>query len=211
MQEATCALGHVFTSASHSQLTTLVANLPWITYRTGFPLLGDKTSDTQWGCMIRSGQMLLATACLTAANVMQHKAPLAELPKPTFTAYARILSMFLDTEDAPFSIHRIATRGAATGVPIGEWFGPSTIADALHSLAAVNSNSPVNTYLSPDGTLYEELIFKAFENDTRPLLLLIPTRLGVDALNPTYYDHIRTVFTFPHCVGISGYIQSFRL
>lgn len=120
----------------------------WITYRSGFvPIprsqdpsanltlsvklrnFGESqgfTSDSGWGCMIRSGQSLLANA-LTILHLGR------DWRKGTDPeGESRILSMFADDPRAPFSIHRFVQHGAsACGKHPGQWFGPSATASCI--------------------------------------------------------------------------------
>ena len=86
------------------------------------------TSDTGWGCMMRSGQMLLAQAFMTHYLGRQFRLPPTE---KTRNMYLIILSWFYDTDASPYSIHKIARAGKLFGKKIGEWFGPSTISYVL--------------------------------------------------------------------------------
>jgi cysteine protease ATG4 len=45
--------------------------------------------------------------------------------------YYQIVRWFLDTPSSPYSVHKIAQSGVKYGKNIGEWFGPSTIAQVL--------------------------------------------------------------------------------
>ena len=45
--------------------------------------------------------------------------------------YWKILNLFLDKKNSLYSIHQIAQMGASEGKPVGEWFGPNTIAQTL--------------------------------------------------------------------------------
>ncbi len=45
--------------------------------------------------------------------------------------YVKIVTRFLDSPTAPYSIHRIALQGVQFGKEVGQWFGPSTIAQVL--------------------------------------------------------------------------------
>jgi cysteine protease ATG4 len=122
----------------------------WLTYRNNFPAiakssdpaatsamsfstrlrnLGNQngfTSDTGWGCMIRSGQSLLANAIFTLRMGRDWRRG----QRPEY--HQELLSMFADTPEAPFSIQKFVQHGAqACGKHPGEWFGPSASARCI--------------------------------------------------------------------------------
>lgn len=86
----------------------------WFTYRSGFPRITNSKyeSDVGWGCMLRTAQMILAECINRAMNF--------SCPKD------QLISMFLDNEEAPLSIHRFVQLGMIhLGKQAGKWFGPS--------------------------------------------------------------------------------------
>ncbi|KAK3809979.1 MAG: hypothetical protein J3Q66DRAFT_287794 [Benniella sp.] len=68
-------------------------------------------SDAGWGCMMRTGQSLLAQAFVC---VMLGRG-----------------NWFADEPERYYSIHNIAKSGLALDKRVGEWFGPSTVAHSL--------------------------------------------------------------------------------
>lgn len=122
----------------------------WLTYRNNFPPIpkstdpaaasamtfttklrnltnhGGFTSDAGWGCMIRSGQSLLANTVLMLR--LRRDWRKGEKMKE----HTEILSLFADTPEAPFSIHKFVEHGAqACGTYPGEWFGPNATARCI--------------------------------------------------------------------------------
>jgi cysteine protease ATG4 len=106
-----------------------------LSFRTRLLQLGNQgfTSDTGWGCMIRSAQSLLA-------NTLQ----ILELGRDwrkgqQIETERRLLSLFADDPSAPFSIHSFVKHGSeACGKHPGEWFGPSAAARCI-KYASVSS------------------------------------------------------------------------
>lgn len=126
------------------------AGLPASPRRWNWPGQGEKlwTSDTGWGCMLRTGQSLLANALIhlhlgrsksavyyqaRADRILDWRRPLAPTVAEEHAVYVKILTWFFDTPSplSPFGVHRMALAGKALGKDVGTWFGPSTAAGSI--------------------------------------------------------------------------------
>ena len=144
----------------------------WLTYRRDIPELGGGvTSDCGWGCMLRSGQMLLAQALLTHWLGRDWRLSSAADPglEPTERwqterLHRAVLAVFADSPDtraAPLSLHAVLRLGRTAGKVAGDWFGPHT---AAHLLAAAARScergagagllDTVAVYVAQDCTVY---------------------------------------------------------
>lgn len=186
----------------------------WFTYRRNFvPIGGDYglSSDRGWGCMLRCGQMVLGQALLFL-HLGREWTWHAETKDPT---YLRILKKFEDSRQAPYSIHQIALTGVAEGKSIGQWFGPNTVAQVLKKLVTFDEWSNLAIHVALDNTVIisdiKDLCLPITENTTKllksewkPLLLIVPLRLGLSEINPIYFDGLRKCFQFPYSLGVIG-------
>lgn len=196
----------------------------WMTYRSAFPpiplsstgrgnmtlatrlrSLADQeglTSDTGWGCMIRSGQCVLANAISLlklGRDWRRGKSPLEE---------QRILSLFADDPRAPFSLHNFVKYGEAScGVHPGEWFGPSATARCIQALAAQHDEG-LRVYITGDGgDVYEDAFRKIAISDDgvfHPTLVLVGIRLGIERVTPVYWEALKSSLMMSQSVGIAG-------
>jgi cysteine protease ATG4 len=131
----------------------------WLTYRSNFPPIEGTTivTDMGWGCMLRSGQMILAQA-LTKHHLGR------EWPnKPENIGVLReLLRWFGDSPspNSPYSIHSIARTGLlAFGKKIGDWFEPTTISEALRLLVQQHSPGGLRMYVAKDGIIYKRDVY----------------------------------------------------
>lgn len=192
----------------------------WFTYRKNFAPIGDSSlsSDQGWGCMLRCGQMLLAEAMLRrhlGRDWLWSRVHVS----PT---YANILRQFQDKRSAMFSIHQIAQMGVSEGKPVGEWFGPNTVAHVLKKLTIYDEWSRLVVHVAMDNILImddvRQLCSTPFgplksssplPNDSQksawnPLILIVPLRLGLTNLNPVYFHALKEYFMLRQCCGMIG-------
>ncbi|KAK4216402.1 putative cysteine protease [Rhypophila decipiens] len=199
----------------------------WMTYRSSFEIIpksvdprataalsfsmrlktsfGEHTgfsSDTGWGCMIRSGQSLLANA-ITIARLGR------DWRRGTSPEVERdILSLFSDNARAPYSLHSFVKHGAAAcGKYPGEWFGPSATARCIQTLANQRETS-LRVYSTGDlPDVYEDSFMAVANPDGRgfqPTLILVCTRLGIDKINSVYHEALISTLQMPQSIGIAG-------
>ncbi|KAK3950203.1 hypothetical protein QBC32DRAFT_20042 [Pseudoneurospora amorphoporcata] len=199
----------------------------WMTYRTDFALIprssdpqasfalsfamrikttfSDLTgfsSDTGWGCMIRSGQSLLANAILVARLGREWRRG------TDLDAEKDIIALFADDPRAPFSLHNFVKYGAtACGKYPGEWFGPSATARCIQALAD-EKESGLRVYSTGDlPDVYEDSFMAVANPDGRgfqPTLILVCTRLGIDKINQVYEEALISTLQLPQSIGIAG-------
>ncbi|MCJ1314283.1 Cysteine protease atg4 [Agyrium rufum] len=160
------------------------------------------TSDTGWGCMIRSGQSLLANSLALVRFGRQWRRGSKTIEEQ------RLIAQFADDPRAPFSIHRFVQHGAsACGKHPGEWFGPSATAQCIKALSQDTTPDELRIYLTGDGPdIYEDALFKLAKTGAQfhPTLLLIGVRLGIDRVNPVYWNALRSSLELSQSVGIAG-------
>ncbi|KAI5236875.1 hypothetical protein E4T43_08344 [Aureobasidium subglaciale] len=177
-----------------------------LSFRTRLLQLGNSggfTSDSGWGCMIRTGQSLLA-------NTLQILELGRDWRKGEQTdAERRLLSLFADDPSAPFSIHRFVEHGAkACGKHPGQWFGPSAAARCIQALVDSHPPSGLRVYIRPDDSnVYQDsFISVARDKDGsfQPTLILLGTMLGISGVTPSYREGIKAALRLSQSVGIAG-------
>ncbi|KAJ4387977.1 Cysteine protease atg4 [Gnomoniopsis smithogilvyi] len=199
----------------------------WMTYRSAFPPIarsadpsavtslsfamrlkaladpqGGFSSDSGWGCMIRSGQSLLANALIIRQLGRDWRRGAAVEQE------RKILARFADDPRAPYSLHNFVRHGAvACGKYPGEWFGPSATARCIQALTNSNESS-LRVYSTGDlPDVYEDSFMAVAKPDGEtfhPTLILVGTRLGIDKINQVYWEALTATLQMPQSVGIAG-------
>ncbi|XP_050713905.1 cysteine protease ATG4D-like isoform X2 [Eriocheir sinensis] len=108
--------------------------LVWCTYRRQFPTLQDSslTTDCGWGCMLRSGQMMIATALIRhfLGPEWRHDKKHNDVDSPQELVHRSIIRWFGDSPSphCPLSLHNLVHLGHKLGKRAGDWYGPASVA-----------------------------------------------------------------------------------
>ncbi|KAG6534203.1 hypothetical protein ZIOFF_008088 [Zingiber officinale] len=193
-----------------------------------FEPIGDSkfTCDVNWGCMIRSSQMLIAQALILHYMGGSWRKP---SQKPYDVQYIEILHLFGDSSLCTFSIHNLLKAGKAFGLAAGSWLGPYAMCRTWETIAHAHREQdehgehkqrlPMVLYVvsgDKDGeqggapVICIEVVsrrchdFNKEQLDWAPILFLVPLVLGLEKINPRYIPLLRKTFTFPQSLGILG-------
>lgn len=208
----------------------------WFTYRKDFPaLVGNNnaryTTDCGWGCMLRSGQMLMAQGLLYHSFGADWSLYRSLRSRTDIARYRHIIALFNDRRDStecPLGIHNLlaiadraeqSPRAAASPSRVGTWFGPTSVCqlirDAVNSVHIESFSGAANTsrllsglrvYVAQDCTVYKQDVLNLclFDKQFIPCILLVPVRLGGESINEIYVDSLKMFFQMPNCIGMIG-------
>ncbi|XP_060760423.1 cysteine protease atg4da-like isoform X2 [Neoarius graeffei] len=249
-----CMLGHTYNlnhEGERQLFRCAFSSLFWMTYRRGFSSLQGTslTSDSGWGCTVRSAQMLLAQALVrhtlpagwtwTGAHhqtrddlelgssrplglglgrsrrVEQRRrseGAILEVDEDgQESRHRRLVAWFGDTPSAPFSLHQLVGAGQSSGQRAGDWYGPSVAAHMLRKAVAASELRDLAVYVAQDCTVYVRDVIRLCGECPRelpvrfrPVIILVPVRLGGETLNPAYIPYVKRLLQLKCCVGIIG-------
>ncbi|XP_055678965.1 cysteine protease ATG4C [Lutzomyia longipalpis] len=140
----------------------------WMTYRREFPAMpalngGQFTSDCGWGCMLRSGQMMLAQGLVShfLGRNWRWDPDTQIFATQEDNLHRKIIKWFGDvsSRNSPFSIHSLVTLGQESGKKPGDWYAPGAVAHLLRQAMCNASQENVDldgiqVYVAQDCTVY---------------------------------------------------------
>ena len=143
----------------------------WLTYRREFEEFRGTTmrTDCGWGCMIRSGQMMLANALLLLHLKRQWrwKIPCTNIVLTgedlhDENIHRNIIRLFGDSPSSPLSIHcLVEISRKILGRSPGDWFGPGGTSYLLRQAVNSEEDHPLlknnlKIYVAKDCTVYKQ-------------------------------------------------------
>jgi cysteine protease ATG4 len=139
------------------------SSLFWLTYRRDFPRIAptDYTSDSGWGCMLRTGQMMLALAFRRHFfGRSWRRSQLRGNPRQ-YQKYHDILTWFNDSPSSRcfYSVHKMTQEGSHLDKRAGEWYGPNAVAQIIKRCARVHrqgGQGPLSVVVTDDGVIYTD-------------------------------------------------------
>ncbi|CAJ1991947.1 ATG4.1 / AUT2/APG4/ATG4 cysteine peptidase [Leishmania donovani] len=177
--------------------------LLYFSYRNCFPPLPNgSTTDTRWGCLVRTTQMLVGTCLLRyhcqGAYVLP-EADNAELKE-------RISRLFMDVPSAPLGIHKAEDEAHKNSVKYASMLSPTeagmAIAAALIAFHAQGGDVPF-TFCCESRNIDEPAVMAKL-SEGQHVILIIPVVLGIAPMSDQYERMMLKILDMKACCGIAG-------
>lgn len=217
-----------------NEILSDVASRLWFTYRKNFPAIGGTgpTSDTGWGCMLRCGQMIFAQAlvCRHLGRdwrwTQQKRQPDSYLSvlhafmdrKDSYYSIHQIAQMGVGEGKSvgqwygPNTVAQVLKKLAVfdtwSSLAVHIAMDNTVVMEEIRRLCR-SSHPCAGAATPPAGADWHCNGFPASTEVTnrspwRPLVLLIPLRLGLTDINEAYVETLKHCFRMPQSLGVIG-------
>lgn len=175
----------------------------FFSYRNCFsPLPNGTTTDSHWGCLIRTSQMMLAQAYL------RHYGDQTSLVSPSKLEELKqeVLPLFMDRPSAPFSIHQIELHAHEQGIPFAAMLTPTQSCIAFSSACRQFYDRGGRTpfpFCCEGRSIVSSQVLKVLRG-MESALLFIPVVMGLTRLSERYENIFLRLLDMDSCCGIAG-------
>ncbi|XP_029472208.1 cysteine protease ATG4B isoform X3 [Rhinatrema bivittatum] len=174
----------------------------WFTYRKNFPAIGGTgpTSDTGWGCMLRCGQMIFAQA-LICRHLGRAQMGVGE---------GKLIGQWYGPNTVAQVLRKLAAFDSWSSLAVHVAMDNTVVIDEIKRLCKPSAACTGAAAFPPADT---ELLYNGFQPAAgmmdklslwKPLILLIPLRLGLSEINEAYIETLKQCFMLPQSLGVIG-------
>ncbi|GET91727.1 Aut2/APG4/ATG4 cysteine peptidase, putative [Leishmania tarentolae] len=177
--------------------------LIYFSYRNCFPPLPNgSTTDTGWGCLVRTTQMLVGTCLLR--YYCKGAYPLPETPNAELKE--RISRLFMDAPSAPLGIHRVEGEAHKNRVQYASMLSPTEAGLAMGAalIAFHSTGGDVPFTFCCESRNIDEPAVMAKLSEGQHVILIIPAVLGLSPLSDKYERMMLEILDMRACCGIAG-------